>query len=108
MKKALSIVFILVFFLAQFGNILSYAYCKWRAEAKAVTCDCEKKLVSETKTSDHATQQLLKEKPADPYVKTTLNTFDRFSEQINSCFVNTVSPLAQGFESSVLHPPLIA
>lgn len=104
-KKALSILLIVVFFLAQYGKVVSYMYCKWKAEVKAVTCDCEKKLGEDTKAADHSAQLLLKDKSEDPCITADLLYAGRPSEQINSCFVNTVSTLSQGFESSLLHPP---
>jgi hypothetical protein len=107
MKIALSISLILVFTFAQYGIILSYVYCKWKSEIKATTCDCEKKLVTDTKNSDHSAQLILKDKSQDPYIKTDLIHINKFSNQMNSCFVNNISLLAQGFESSVLRPPAI-
>jgi hypothetical protein len=82
-------------------------YCKWKAEIKTVTCDCEKKLATDTKASDHTAQLLLKDKSEDPCIKTDLLHGDRYSTEINSCFVNTVSSLSQGFESPVLRPPAL-
>src|SRR5258705_11283207 len=85
-KKALSILLIVVFLLAQYGKVVSYMYCKWKAEVKTVTCDCEKKLANDTKASDHA-QLLLKDKSEDPCIKTDLLHGDTYSTEINSCFV---------------------
>jgi len=105
MKKALSISLILVFLIAQYGNILSYVYCKWRAEAMSASCDCEKKYAQETKDPDHPVQVVLKDKSADPYEKTGVVIFGEFSKPINCCFVNRASLLAKGFQSPLLHPP---
>jgi len=96
---------LLIFFVSQYGKVVSYLYCKAQAVVKTVACDCEKNLAAGTKDSTHSAQLLLKDKSEDPYIKTDLIKVNCFSEHGNSCFVNTVSLLPQGFESSLLHPP---
>jgi hypothetical protein len=107
MRKALSILLIVVFFLAQYGNVLSYAYCKWQAETMSASCDCEKKFTEGTKDSDHPAPVALKDKSEDPYIKADVVIISKFSKQINSCFVNKISFLSKGFKSSPLRPPSI-
>jgi hypothetical protein len=107
MRKGLSILLIVVFLLAQYGNVLSYAYCKWKAETMAASCNCEKKFIEETKDSAHPAQVTLKDRLEDPYIKTDALIIGTPSEQINSCFVKRASLLPEGFESSLLHPPPI-
>jgi hypothetical protein len=56
LKKALTICFLAVFFLLQFGKIVAYMECRLlAASASASTCDCEK-LISNHNASekDHA------------------------------------------------------
>jgi len=107
MRKALSILLIVVFFIAQYGNVLSYAYCKWQAETMSASCDCEKKFTEGTKDSDHPAPVALKDKSEDPYIKADVVIISKFSKQVNSCFVNKISFLSKGFKSSPLRPPSI-
>jgi len=105
MRKALSILLIVVFFLAQYGNVLSYAYCKWKSETISASCDCEKKFTEGTKDSDHPVRVALKDESEDPYIRADVVIISKFSKQINSCFVNKISFLSKGFKSSPLRPP---
>jgi len=107
MRRAFAILLIGVFLLAQYGNVLSYVYCKWKAETTSASCDCEKKYSEDTKNSDYPEQISLKEKPEDPFIKSDLLLAGGFSKQISSCSVNRSFLLAKGFKSSPLHPPAI-
>jgi hypothetical protein len=107
MRKVFAILFIGVFLLAQYGNVLSYVYCKWKSETVAASCDCEKRFSADTKSSDHPVQITLKDKLEDPYIKTDILSLGKYSCQISSRFSNNVFSLAEGFKSSPLRPPSV-
>jgi len=108
MKTAFAILLIGVFFLAHYGNLLSYVYCKWKAETVAASCDCQKKFTADTKNSDHPVQITLKDKLEDPYIKTDMLSLSKFATQLSSQFGNNVFLLAEGFEPSRFRPPSLS
>src|SRR5215831_7810884 len=52
MKKFISITLLFVFFLAQFGKMVSYGYCKWENRS-VMQCDCEKVFAVDDHQTDH-------------------------------------------------------
>ena len=106
-RRAFAILLIGVFLLAQYGHLLSYVYCKWKAETEAASCDCQKKFTADTRNSDHPVQITLKDKLEDPYIKTDMLSFSKFATQLSSQFGNNVSLLAEGFKPSLFRPPSV-
>jgi hypothetical protein len=51
LKNLLPIAFFSIFLFAQFGRVLSYAYCKWESRTE-LHCDCEEILVYSSHQDD--------------------------------------------------------
>ena len=106
LKKTFSILLLVIFSLSQYGKFISYAYCLLQAEAKAVSCDCQKQLGADSKnTSEHAAQLTLKDKYEEPYITTEFISLNLDALQTKNCFANKLFSPAKGFERPLLHPP---
>jgi hypothetical protein len=107
LKKILSISFLSIFLLAQYGRVLSYVYCKWESRTE-VHCDCEKILLF----NDHQDDDQL----------VSLNVNSRWEEPIIadshipiqyeikhlSAFVQAQIPgILKGFSPLPFHPPAV-
>jgi hypothetical protein len=104
-KKACSIVFLIIFFLAQYGKLVSYSYCKIKADIRAVSCDCEK-LLSDQNT--HAKAQLiLKEKPEEVYLTTNFFSYSYATLNVAQPHCRIQNALSEGYHPTLFHPPSI-
>jgi hypothetical protein len=105
MKKIGSIVFLFIFFLAQYGKLVSYSYCRIKADIQSVSCDCEK-ILSDQNT--HAKAQLiLKEKPEEVYLTSNIFSYSYITFNIANPYCSIQHSLSEGFHPSLFHPPSI-
>jgi hypothetical protein len=104
-KKCCSIVFLLIFFLAQYGKLVSYSYCRIKADSQSVSCDCEK-ILSDQNTHAKA-QVILKEKPEEVYVKTNFFSYSHTILNLTQPYSVIQNSLSEGYHPALFHPPAV-
>ena len=105
MKKLFSILFFSIFLFAQFGKVISYAYCKWEFRS-AVSCDCEKIFTKdEHQGSDQLAKVNLVVKGEEPVVLQSDETSFVSIGLIKIHFAYPPIQLLNGFTGLPFHPP---
>ena len=111
MKKILTITLLSLFFLAQFGKVISFCYCS--IESYRVTgttdCDCEKNLAGTVKhesNKDHSSaglQSLHYDELFQQLSSVTNTVFPIVAN--NTTFNSSDEPLYNAYLSAMLRPP---
>jgi len=105
MKKFISITFLFIFFLAQFGKLVSYGYCKWENRS-VVQCDCEKVFAVDDYQKDHQVSKINSVTKLDDLVVSYSATSHAELSVLNSCIrCYSSENLLTGFTGSTFHPP---
>jgi len=107
LKKLLSILFFSIFLFAQFGKVISYAYCKWEKRTE-VHCDCEKILLYANHQDD---EQLAKLNINVKWEEPIIADRDEMSIIGTNDLLNHTSAyfqdLTNGYAVLPFHPPAI-
>ncbi|HTE10304.1 MAG TPA: hypothetical protein VK645_05025 [Chitinophagaceae bacterium] len=114
MKKQIAIFSFLVFFLAQFGKVINFCFCKVEAyqQTKNFICDCEKQLYTAVKTDNTAKDQSPQNISSQQSTEELFYFLNLSSFTINHvvCFTAWPKPDSEGlyhiFGKNVFHPPL--
>jgi len=111
MKNILTITLLSLFFLAQFGKVISFCYCSIENYRLTGTtnCDCEKNIAGTIKhetNKDHTSAgfQNLHYDELFPHRSFTVN-IDYHPETGNTSFNNADEPLYNAYLFSMLRPP---
>jgi len=107
LKKILSIIFFSIFLFAQFGKVMSYAYCKWETRTE-VHCDCEKILLYANHQDDDQLAKLnINSKWEEPIIADRNELrFNETNELLNHTPAY-LQDLTNGFVALPFHPPAI-
>jgi hypothetical protein len=107
LKKVFSILFLLIFLLAQYGKVISYVYCKWEVRSE-VHCDCEKILVQEQhQGSDQLASNTYNNKLEEPVVIQSNAQLFVGLIIIESYGNHSTSSPIKGFPGLPFHPPAL-
>jgi len=114
LKKNIAIAAFLVFFLAQFGRVINFCFCKAAVyqQTKSFVCDCEKMLYTAVK-SDHSSKEETPQNISAPQQQEELFHFSftpGFTVPANLCIAKwpkiNSEALCHMFFPSIFHPPL--
>src|SRR5215467_9975102 len=105
MKKFISIAFLFIFFLAQFGKIVSYGYCKWENRS-VIQCDCEKVFAVDDHQKDHQLSKVNSiTKLEDPVISYPATWYAQLSVLHTNIHCYSSENPVTGFAGSTFHPP---
>ena len=104
MKKFISITFLFIFFLAQYGKVVSYAYCEWENRA-VVQCDCEKVFAVDDQQKDHQLSKINAVTKLEDPVIFSASSSAAITLPGDTLHPNISENLLTGFPDSSFHPP---
>jgi hypothetical protein len=115
LKKYIAITVFLVFFLAQFGRIISFGFCTISVyqQTSSFSCDCERQLFSAIKTDKHdndqAPQSIYTQIPAGELHTGPIEPvlLHHPTVQLSTKHAGTGAALLNIFSEPVFHPPLL-
>jgi hypothetical protein len=112
LKKTITIFALFIFFLSQFGKVVSFCFCSIASyqQTKTLNCDCEKQLTIafDTESRKPISQNLQNAPQFDELFQQTIPTYSSPANwtQLKISLPLGTEPLYHTFLPAVFHPPL--